>query len=181
MRRVRELRRLALPVSFFPERWVRGNWGAGDWAPAPFAAGRKPQMDPARPAPQSMESNRRDAMHAERIHQAGDRPRNTPNTRKANREGICSSAYPYSAVNPFCSRLRLGRSASIASLRFSRAKPLEIVILSGWSPAEKVPKPSKGLASCCAGPLVAKRLECGVFRRFDLGLFDGLPQGLTGA
>jgi hypothetical protein len=61
----------------------------------------------------------REYSQAEKKFHGADEPRNTPNTRKANREEVCFPRIPYSAVNASCFWLRLAalclRCSSAAS------------------------------------------------------------------
>jgi hypothetical protein len=57
--------------------------------------------------------NSRNCSQAENIPQGRDTPRNTPNTRMANRQEVCFPRISYSAVNPSCLWLGLCRAAPL--------------------------------------------------------------------
>ena len=66
------------------------------------------------------------------------------------------------------------RDGMVRHLAGPLTKPL-VMLVAEWLCARKrgYAAHSKGFASSCAGPLVAKRLDCGVFRRFDLNFVNG--------
>ena len=70
---------------------------------------------------------------------------------------------------------QLSRRSSLAGTRTGQLPKSFILPVAVWLSHRKRGHTahSKGFASACAGPFVAKRMECGICRRFDLDCVSG--------